>query len=584
MLLVLVIVIHNYNPKHLDVPSLCTTQRVPSLAARGLPSAVGATLSKMCRLLVFRSRTREDSCLLADLLFRPSHNLITQSHSSRERTVAGSVPPEINGDGVGVAFYPLAGEPSEANHPAVFRAITPAWSNVSLRSIGNTVRSGCVFAHVRAASPGSLITEANTHPFSCGQWTFMHNGGVGGWSARTRRLITQRASDAAVDMIGGSCDSEYCFALFLTELGRIQPLDAPATVDVVQGCLMRAIFALELILYEAGVDPVAHPSLLNFAVTDGRTVVASRHVFGPAKAATLYLATGTRWRPVPGEKEGAFSMENTDRQRRVAIIASERLTYSVSDAGAMAEEEDDSAGGGGGLSSPSLLTHTSTTSPTIADEDAAEWVEVPSKHLVVLGPQLNVLIVPIPSAVSDPIGACQSSAVKGSDTVWQFMPELVKRASEMTHTPSAAAACGCEESWAMADEHGRIVSELPSDGAIAAAGIERAPSTQVSATTESSDLIDVLTPLHKPSNATETILSPPAWASNDLHTAPPTHTGSPMLEPSVLDLEAAFSAHVSEVPVSVGGRCGPIGALAPEILDTCLAEFRSVAPLAAIPI
>ena len=38
-------------------------------------------------------------------------------------------------------------------------------------------RSSLVFAHVRAASLGSSVTEANCHPFAFSRYLFMHNGG-----------------------------------------------------------------------------------------------------------------------------------------------------------------------------------------------------------------------------------------------------------------------------------------------------------------------------------------------------------------------------------------------------------------------
>ncbi|KAA0152980.1 hypothetical protein FNF29_03503 [Cafeteria roenbergensis] len=409
----------------------------------------------MCRLLVFRSRTKRSACLLDDLLMRPAHSIIKQSHSCTERTVAGEVPPELNADGFGLAWYYLPEEDEEdevlgrSRAPALFTSVTPAWSSASLRSICSKVRSGCVFAHVRAASPGSAVTEANVHPFARGQWTFMHNGGVGSWGGAVRRRVVARLSDEALDGVRGSSDSEFCFALFLTELAKVQPLAAPATADVVQGCLLRTVFALEAELAAAGVDPEASPSLLNFAVTDGRTVSATRHVLGSAPAASLYLATGSRWAPLEGGPPGAFRMETADRRRQCAVIASERLTFSMAAPGPAAH----AAG-----AEPCGPASAAAARPSEHAFDAAEWVEIPPCHSVTIGPELNILLVAIPSALSSPGEAASVSAVRpGAGAEWQLAPDLV--------AAHAAKRPGCPL--------------RPAEGALAAAAIDAAPSGDV---------------------------------------------------------------------------------------------------------
>ncbi len=74
--------------------------------------------------------------------------------------------------------------------PCVFTSITPAWyalhsivhffyrmrNNLNLKRIALKVMSPLIFAHVRAAFPGMLVTEANCHPFHHGRFMWMHNG------------------------------------------------------------------------------------------------------------------------------------------------------------------------------------------------------------------------------------------------------------------------------------------------------------------------------------------------------------------------------------------------------------------------
>lgn len=46
----------------------------------------------MCRFLLFKGKEEGDSVLLEDLIVRPSHGIISQSFSSRERCAAQVAP------------------------------------------------------------------------------------------------------------------------------------------------------------------------------------------------------------------------------------------------------------------------------------------------------------------------------------------------------------------------------------------------------------------------------------------------------------------------------------------------------------
>ena len=58
---------------------------------------------------------------------------------------------------------------------------TLAWSDSNLTTLCNNIETSLTLAHVRAASPGLEVAEQNCHPFTFGNLTFMHNGGIGGF-------------------------------------------------------------------------------------------------------------------------------------------------------------------------------------------------------------------------------------------------------------------------------------------------------------------------------------------------------------------------------------------------------------------
>jgi len=242
--------------------------------------------------------------------------------------------------------------------PGVFTSITPAWNNRNLFRLSEKIRSPLVFAHVRAASLGSPAAETNCHPFAYEGFLFMHNGMVGEFNSLKKRLVSFLSEEAFLS-IQGNTDSEYCFALVLTELQKIHPNLSSSYFSTMelQRAVHRAIqrlqtWALEMKSSRGEDVPL---SLLNFALTNGSSVVTSRFVSSPNHpAASLYFTTGTRWEATSDSSEnGNYMMRQLDRRDRVVIVASERLSI----------HED--------------------------------WIEIPVNHMLSVSEDLNVLLTPI---------------------------------------------------------------------------------------------------------------------------------------------------------------------------------------------
>jgi predicted glutamine amidotransferase len=254
----------------------------------------------MCRFLAYRGQP----VLLHDLLYRPAHSLVEQSCRAREQDE------HLNPDGFGVAWY----VPELSPFPAVVRSLLPAWSNESLKSLSRLTRSPCVFAHVRNASEGLEVSEANCHPFQAGSLLWMHNGGLAGY-AGFRDWARRYLSRAAFAQIRGTTDSELLFALFLdlwAEAG------SPADPEGLLGAFRKTLRLTADILESSGVRDA---SRLNIALTDGRTILASRHLLGPdERPNSLYLAKEVRI----ATGRDALALDR-DPQARNVLIASEPI-------------------------------------------------------------------------------------------------------------------------------------------------------------------------------------------------------------------------------------------------------------------
>lgn len=264
----------------------------------------------MCRFITYSGAP----LLLADLLYRPTNSLIMQSHHARERAEP------LNGDGFGVGWYVPEIDPT----PCVQKSVTPAWSNLNLQNLSLKTRATCLFAHVRAASPGMAVTEANVHPFSYDRFMWMHNGVASGFH-QIRRRLRDGLKDEFYDMIQGTTDSEHAFALFLNSLRT--PF-GETSAEEMRRALLETIARLNELTREAG---IAEASFYNFAVTDGRTTIVSRYSSGEGiEGASLHYSRGRQFECLPG---GVCDMHAVAENQKAAavIISSERLTDDVAD-------------------------------------------------------------------------------------------------------------------------------------------------------------------------------------------------------------------------------------------------------------
>jgi ergothioneine biosynthesis protein EgtC len=284
----------------------------------------------MCRFLIYKGR----EMFMSDLITKSEQSLIRQSFKARERAEP------LNGDGFGVGWYMPEIDPT----PCVFNDLRPAWANRNLHRLAEKVRSTCLFAHVRAASGGMSVSEANCHPFQYEQFLWMHNGGVAEFR-KIRRRLREALDDEYYDLIQGTTDSEHVFALFLNKLSsHMEDYSAEVLADTMAATIRQLNEWTE----DAGVSGL---SRYNFAVTDGHNVVATRYVSDPASEPhSLYYASGEAFEAV----EGSYRMRPAQRQPKAAIIASEPLTTERSD-----------------------------------------WTPVPANHLVMVTPELHLRVQPV---------------------------------------------------------------------------------------------------------------------------------------------------------------------------------------------
>ena len=253
----------------------------------------------MCRFAAYIG----PEIFVSSLVTEPNHSIIHQSYHAKER-----VEP-LNGDGFGIGWYAAP----FCNDPAVFKEVSPAWNNQNLKNISRVTKSGCIFAHVRAATVGGQVSRSNCHPFSWNQYLFMHNGTVFGFE-KIRRLLRRGLSDQAYNLINGNTDSEHIFALFVD---LIKTIPEPTLTDLAQS-LLETMATIEALKTQAGVTTA---STMNLVLSDGQRLIATRYISKGTESNSLYSISGSQF----GTVDGVCTME---RGNNAVLIVSEPLNDS----------------------------------------------------------------------------------------------------------------------------------------------------------------------------------------------------------------------------------------------------------------
>lgn len=269
----------------------------------------------MCRFVLYHGTP----LTIASLVTEPAHSIINQSIHASE------MEEPLNGDGFGMAWY----APHVSDRPGLFRSVTPAWSNQNLADLARVTRSGCILAHVRAATRGLAVSEVNCHPFTNGPFAFMHNGDVNRFMQIKRRLLAD-LSDGAFMAIKGSTDSEHLFAVFLDEIAGTDLATAPDRGGVMGRALERALARVVRLSHEAKQHLPRPPevkededhSYINCAVSDGVCSAAVRFTTDTDEPSSLYLHSGRRYIC----EEGLCRMVSPEKGHGAVIVASERLS------------------------------------------------------------------------------------------------------------------------------------------------------------------------------------------------------------------------------------------------------------------
>ncbi|MFC1689962.1 class II glutamine amidotransferase [Pseudomonadota bacterium] len=259
----------------------------------------------MCRFVAYLGQP----IIVDELLIKPENSLVHQSYGAEEMSEP------LNGDGFGLGWY--VHQLSE--RPGLFRSITPAWNNNNLIYNSSLIRTDCLFAHIRAATEGS-ISESNSHPFHYDRFLMMHNGGIPQFR-RIKRRLQSLLSEELFLWIQGQTDSEHIFALLMQNVDEMRGDGPPLTIGKIQTCFQKTFDTIQQLKEEAGIGEEA--STFNMMVTDGHRIFGTRYSSMPdIQSRTLYYSSGNRFETTNGESR----MVRDGEEVKAVLIVSEKLT------------------------------------------------------------------------------------------------------------------------------------------------------------------------------------------------------------------------------------------------------------------
>jgi glutamine amidotransferase len=273
----------------------------------------------MCRVLAYLG----EPLPVRNLLFDPEYSLVRQSYSPRMMNTF------LNLAGFGMqAWDPVSLQPED---PLTYRTTTLPSFDRNLRHLSAKLAPTCLVAHVRGVSYSGegVVAETNLHPFQFDgtRVVLAHNGHLRQFP-RMRHALLEHIDPALAQRIEGACDSEWIYALILSQLA--DPYGVPQTRELADGTA-AALRILRGVRAAHGIDT---SSPANICVSTGRAVVVTRFSFDygwyPPEDEMLEtdLPFVSLWYAIGGEyalRDGDWRMTGGEPARSV-IIASEPLT------------------------------------------------------------------------------------------------------------------------------------------------------------------------------------------------------------------------------------------------------------------
>lgn len=267
----------------------------------------------MCRVLLYLG---SQSISLYDLIIAPDNSLVKQAYAPAQM---GSY---LNLAGFGVAAWSKI--EGEWEFPYLYKTTKLPFYDANLKRLSKKLTVKCALAHVRGVTfeDSEIVNEEGVHPFILegSQLVFAHNGGLA-MLGEMKRELTPKIKQEYYSQIRGQGDSEWIYALFLSQLEN--PFEY-VSLNEVEEALFKTLFAMKKIRKKLHIHK---QSSMNLFLTNGEYVVVTRFVYdyGWGDKSSIYPTLWYTFGEEYGIFEGVYSISQCKKRYNI-IFASEPLT------------------------------------------------------------------------------------------------------------------------------------------------------------------------------------------------------------------------------------------------------------------
>ena len=264
----------------------------------------------MCRWFIYKGPKTK----LKPILWLPENSLLKQTFKAPYTPFLNPSDRnhEVNVDGFGIGWY------HSRSQPYLYKNTIPPWNDLNLLNLSDYISTRFLFAHIRAIKPfgpHSPVHQLNSHPFSCYNFMWMHNGECRDPLPLVKYLYTAgNVPDHLLEQLQGNTDSEYCFILFLSHLPKKYQTGGVVPYSVLKQAMQDTLKTLSILMPEA--------YSYNFAFTDGKSIIAIRYLDSRSDSPpSLYYSVGSRYQ----FHDQHFQMMSDSNSRQCIIISSEPI-------------------------------------------------------------------------------------------------------------------------------------------------------------------------------------------------------------------------------------------------------------------
>lgn len=271
----------------------------------------------MCRILSYLGKP----IVLEELLYKPDNSFIKQSYYPKYMSHL------LNLAGFGLVAWDKAS--NNPVFPYIYKTYHLPFYDENLKNFSAKLTPYCFLSHIRGVSytDNEIVSLQNVHPFIYPKTNLAlaHNGSLVNFSIMKYDLLDYVSNEYLTD-ISGTTDSEWIYALFLTQMKDKN--------DFTSDNIIKAVFdTLKIIQNIRNKHNIETVSPVNLFISDGKFIAATRFVFdygwmdekSQSQAHSVYHSLWYTYGENYGFHENEYKMKGGDSKSSI-IIASEPLT------------------------------------------------------------------------------------------------------------------------------------------------------------------------------------------------------------------------------------------------------------------